>query len=62
MITCNNNCCEHNQNNICKLDNISIVDCSCVSRRKMQPDDNYGELMRASDPIGFKRGGKWVRN
>jgi len=62
VITCNNNCCEHNKNNICKLGNISIVDCPCVSRRKIQSGDNYGELMRASEPLGFKRAGKWVCN
>jgi len=62
MNNCNDDKCEHNKKQICKLDGISVIDGSCASRRKKPEDDDYKELMRASEPTGHKRGGKWVSN
>lgn len=65
MVYCNNDRCEHNGNkvkDVCDLDDTYIDDDSCVSRRKKQQEDDYKELMRSSEPKGYKRGNKWVSN
>lgn len=62
MVTCDNRNCEHNQNKICQLKDISIVDVTCVSRRKKETGINYQSLMKNSEPTGRKRNGKWVSN
>jgi hypothetical protein len=62
MTTCNNYQCEHNEAGMCKLKDRSIVDCVCVSRRKIEPEEDYKSLMRQSDPKGHRRRGKWVSN
>lgn len=61
MIYCDNSKCAHNQDGICQLTDISMVDALCVSRKKREPDIDYVELMRQSEPIGYRRGNKWVK-
>jgi hypothetical protein len=62
MVTCDNIKCVHNEHNICNLKDISIIDVTCVSRRKQETEINYQSLMKSSEPTGCKRNGKWVRN
>jgi len=65
MVICNNGRCKHNGNivkGVCDLDDTYIDDDSCVSRHKKPLDENYNDLMKSSEPRGYKRKGKYVSN
>lgn len=62
MINCDNSRCEHNQSKICKLNNISIIDDLCVSRRRKPPDENYSSMMQTFNPNCRKDGRKYKSN
>jgi len=59
MTTCDNHRCEHNSAGICGLKDRSIVDCSCVSRRKKPKEEDYSKLMMAGRPNCHSSGGKY---
>lgn len=61
MVYCDNDKCSHNRSGICSMTDIYLVDVLCVSRRKKEPEEDYTKLMRQAEPIGFRRGNKWVQ-
>lgn len=61
MVYCDNDKCDHNRSGICSMADIYLVDILCVSRRKKEPEEDYAELMRQAEPIGYRRGNKWVK-
>lgn len=55
-------CKNHNGNDGCKLKQINLsTDLFCLSYQRKY-DAEYKKLMRESEPLGFKRGGKYVSN
>lgn len=62
MIYCDNSNCTNNKGGTCQLDDISMVDAICVSRKKREPDIDYIGLMRQSEPLGYRRRSKWVKS
>jgi hypothetical protein len=59
MIHCNNDKCEHNENQICILANTYYINGLCVSCRNKSKGTNYKNLMRVDNPNCIRSGGKW---
>lgn len=62
MDYCNDIECEYYKQGVCvSVDRYHSTDRFCITGRR-KPKDEMRELMRESEPIGFKRGGKYVSN
>jgi len=62
LLHCNNKLCRYHDNMLCDATDVHYVDRLCLTFKRRPEDENYKELMRASEPTGYKRHGKWVRN
>ena len=64
LLHCNNLKCRYNiaDKLLCGATDVHYVDRLCLTFKRKPNDDNYRELMRSSDPKGYKRNGKWVSN
>lgn len=64
LLHCNNTKCRYNNNQalLCGATVVHYVDRLCLTFKRRPDGDNYRELMRAGEPTGYKRGGKWVKN
>ena len=64
LLHCNNKKCRYNDNQalLCGATDIHYVDRLCITFKRKPDEENYRALMRESEPVGYKRGGKWVSN
>ena len=64
LLHCNNKLCRYNviEALLCGATDIHYVDRLCITFKRRPGEDNYRELMRSSEPAGYKRGGKYVSN
>ena len=64
LLHCNNKLCKYNDNHalLCGTTDVHYVDRLCLTFRRRPKEDNYKEIMKASEPTGYKRHGKWLRN
>jgi len=64
LLHCNNTKCRYNDEHklLCGATDVHYIDRLCITFRRRPDEDNYKELMQASNPKGYKRGGKWVSN
>jgi len=63
QLHCNNKLCEYNDPDklLCGATVVHYVNRLCLTFKR-RPDINYKDLMRSSDPKGYRRNGKWVSN
>jgi hypothetical protein len=62
IVTCNDTDCKYNAGFTCTATAIDhTADRFCTAGRR-KPRDNITELMKQSEPSGYKSGGKWRRN
>lgn len=62
QLHCNNKLCEYNDPDklLCGATVVYYVNRLCRTFKDRR--DSYKDLMRSSEPKGYKRGGKWVSN
>ena len=54
LLHCNNKFCKYNDNHalLCGATDVHYIDRLCLTFKRRSEDDNYKELMRASEPTG----------
>lgn len=64
LLHCNNVKCKYNKEKelLCGATDVHYVNRLCLTFKRRPDTVNYTELMKSSEPKGYKRNGKWIRN
>lgn len=58
-----NAACKFNDNpdGLCTISQAFIVARRCITFHKRPREEDYANLMKQSEPVGYRRGNKWVK-